>query len=166
MFYDEDGYYETAQVCLNGHVITGGMESNPETTQKFCSQCGQSTISNCPHCKTPIRGFYIVPDVHFPYQYLPPNFCHECGKSLPWTEARLTAAKELIEDFEDLSSDEKSLLKGSLDDIVSETPKTSVSTTRFKKIIGKSGKELAGGLKTILVDVATEAAKKVLWPSP
>jgi hypothetical protein len=47
---------------------------------------------------------------------------------------------------------------------VRDTPKTTVAATRFKKLVLKGGKELAGGFRDILVDIASETAKKILWP--
>lgn len=33
-------WFDTAQVCLNGHIINRQAESNPEANSKFCKQCG------------------------------------------------------------------------------------------------------------------------------
>jgi hypothetical protein len=52
---DREGY-DTAQVCLSGHVITNSAEDYPHHRQDFCSDCGQRTIMACEHCQTPIRG--------------------------------------------------------------------------------------------------------------
>ncbi len=38
------GYYDTSQVCLNGHVVTDTLSRSPELGQKFCRDCGQPTI--------------------------------------------------------------------------------------------------------------------------
>ena len=35
------GYYHTAQICLNGHVITDSYDKNPEFRQNYCDKCGQ-----------------------------------------------------------------------------------------------------------------------------
>lgn len=36
--------YLTAQVCLNGHMVTSAVEHNPELMQDYCSKCGAKTI--------------------------------------------------------------------------------------------------------------------------
>lgn len=59
---------------------------------------------------------------------------------------------------------ERELLKQSLDDLVRDTAKTQVAALRFKKLVGKAGNVVAGGLRDILVDIASETAKKILFP--
>jgi len=93
-----------------------------------------------------------------------PSFCPDCGKPYPWTEAKLKAAQELSDELDNLSSEERNLLKKSLDDIVRDTPQTTVAATRFKKLVAKAGKVAADGFRDILVDVLSEAAKKIIWP--
>ena len=39
--------YEVAQICMNGHVITPFLKTNPIHSQKYCSQCGALTITTC-----------------------------------------------------------------------------------------------------------------------
>ena len=45
------GYYDIAQICLNGHVITEKARGAPEFAQKFCKKCGESTITECQSCR-------------------------------------------------------------------------------------------------------------------
>jgi len=56
-----DSWYDTAQICMNGHVINSMSKSHPEHNKKFCDKCGAPTINNCPKCNTPIRGHYHAP---------------------------------------------------------------------------------------------------------
>ena len=159
----ENGY-DVAQICLNGHVINSSSASSPLHNKKFCDKCGAQTITHCQYCDKSIQGYY-----HSPYiiigSYNKPNFCHECGKPYPWTEAKLSAAKELSDEFENLSPHERETLKKSLDDIIIDTPHTPVATTRFKKLMAKAGKVAADSLKEIIIDVASEATKKAIWGS-
>ena len=94
-----------------------------------------------------------------------PAFCSSCGKPYPWTEAKLKAAKELSDEIEDIDTEEREILKKSLDDIIRDTPQTPVAATRFKNIISKVGKPIAGAIRDIVVDIASEAAKKIIWPT-
>jgi len=158
-------WYDTAQICTNGHIITDTFITNPEESQKYCNKCGAPTITNCQNCKSPIRGFYHISGVIYSSDLKLPSFCHECGKPYLWTEARLKAAKDLSDEIENLTPEERETLKKSLDDIVRDTPQTTVASTRFKKIAAKAGAVAASALKDILVDIASEAAKKVIWPS-
>lgn len=157
------GYYRTAQICLNGHIITRALSSN---SQKFCSQCGSETITNCPHCSSILRGRYDVPGVlDLTTDESPaPSYCYNCGKPYPWTESALEAARLLILEDENLTDDEKNKFSDSLPDMLVEspTPKTQLAIVRFKKYLGKAAVYTAEGIRDIFVDVASEAIKKSL----
>ena len=93
-----------------------------------------------------------------------PAHCSECGMAFPWTSARLAAAKESAGEVEGLSEDERETLKNSLDDLTADSPKTEVAASRVKALIAKSGKVAADTFSKILVTVATEYAKKIIFP--
>lgn len=106
-------YYDTAQICLNGHAVTDSVRQAPERTQKSCDECGASTITQCPSCQAPVRGAYVVPGVvALGFRYTPPAHCHNCGAPYPWTAAALEAARELI-DLSDEDTVHMKPLKGS-----------------------------------------------------
>src|ERR1039457_640129 len=88
----------------------------------------------------------------------------ECGMAFPWTSARLAAAKESGGAVEGLWEDERDTLKNSLDDLTADSPKTEVAASRVKELIAKSGKVAADTFSKILVTVATEYAKKIIFP--
>lgn len=158
----ENEGYDVAQVCLNGHVITSMLRMKPERGKGFCDKCGKETISRCPNCNQLIQGSYFGGAIHVAF-YKPPNYCYKCGKPFPWTEAKLKAAKELVDELTNLTPTEQEQLKKSLDDIVQDTPQTPVATTRFKRLVAKGGQVAANALRDILVDIASEAAKKAIW---
>jgi len=160
-------YYEAAQICMNGHVITSLLGMDPTRSQKYCSQCGALTITTCPKCNNQIRGSYYDPAWGQDYEgsYKKPGFCHNCGTAYPWMDSKLKAARDLSDELDNLTQDERDLLKKSLDDIVRDTPQTTVSALRFKKLATKASSIAASALKDILVDIASEAAKKVIWPT-
>jgi hypothetical protein len=66
--------------------------------------------------------------------------------------------------LDELTDAEKILLQASIDDLVADTPRTSVALVRFKKLMPKLGRQAAESLKSILVNVVTEAVKKQAWP--
>lgn len=158
-----DSYYDTAQICFNGHVINSMAASHPQSNQKFCSQCGIQTITACQSCSTAIRGCYHVPGVIGLFRYSKPQYCFQCGTAFPWTTASLAAASDLVDDLDTLTSDEKQQLKDSLPDLIRETPKTPVAEGRFKRIMKKVGAEAAGGIRAVLIDVVSEAVKKSIF---
>jgi hypothetical protein len=51
-------------------------------------------------------------------------YCYSCGSPLPWTRAGIDALEEFINFEDNLSKDEKEKLKKSIDDIVTETPRS------------------------------------------
>lgn len=158
-----DSYYDTAQICLNGHVINTMATSSPQSNQKHCAACGAQTITACPDCNSSIRGYYHVPGVIGFFDYNKPSYCYNCGKPYPWTVASLEAARELADELEKLSAEERQQLKDSFPDLVKNTPKTVVAETRFKKLMKKAGAEGYDGMKSILIDVVSEAVKKSVF---
>ena len=160
--FDRDtSWYDTAQICLNGHVINSMMKSSPETSKKFCLSCGASTISECRHCNSPIKGYHHVPGViGFPSNHAP-RFCDNCGSPYPWTSGRIQAAQELVDEL-GISPDDSAALKEAVVDIVTDTPRTTAAALRFKRIAGQAGSlEI---LRDILGEAASATAKKIIWP--
>ena len=106
------------------------------------------------------------------YTDLPlPSFCPDCGKPYPWTEAKLKAAKELVDELDNLSPQEREMMKKSLDDIIvmEDTPQTPVAATQFKRLgtkAAKTGKAIVKAtvkeLWKLVVDIASETAKKII----
>jgi hypothetical protein len=161
-------WYDIAQVCLNGHSINSRTVSNPEHNKDFCIQCGSETITTCQQCGVPIKGYYHLHrgmrlwSTHGDH-FSRPSFCEGCGRPFPWTEEALKAAQDLADEVGSLSREEKELLRKSLNDIVRDTPQTAVASARFKRLAAKGGKEAAEGFKQILISIATETAKKMIW---
>jgi hypothetical protein len=156
------GFYDTAQICLNGHVVTGSSVSLPQFKKNFCDKCGAKTIDACPKCKAPIKGNYDAPGISIaPYSV--PRFCDACGQPYPWTEARIKAAQDLSDELDKLTPEDKETLKKSIDDIIRDTLQTQVAATRFKKLVAKAGADAATALRQILMDIASETAKKAIW---
>jgi hypothetical protein len=162
---EDRSYYDVAQICLNGHLITSHAETFPDGQRKFCANCGESTTKKCLACSANIRGYYHVPGViSLVDSYAVPAFCADCGKAYAWTERRLQAAKDLTAELDGLDGQEKAILSNSLEDLVRDTPQTTVAATRFKNLASKAGRTGAESLKTIMVDIVSEAAKKLIWP--
>jgi len=157
---DLAGYYDTAQVCRNGHVITSHYNNCPSHRQEFCDQCGESTLTKCENCGTGIRGNYDVHGVATASPYVTPSFCHACGRAYPWTTQKLQVAKELVDELESLDQAEKQALKQSLDDLVRDTPKTEPAFYRFKKLMRKVDRESFEAVKAVVIDLASESVKQ------
>ncbi len=159
--------YHTAQICINGHIITDSIQVDPIPGQEYCEKCGEQLITTCPNCHSELRGRRLIPDLmsaRIVHLHKPPSFCFKCGKPYPWIESKLEAAKELTETLEDISDEEKEILIKSIDEIIVDTPKTEVAAINFKKIVSKVGKPIADSFKNILISTVSETAKKLLWP--
>jgi hypothetical protein len=153
--------YLSAEVCARGHLTTGQLEYEPERAAKFCSRCGAETIRACLGCNAPIRGAYervgSVINVR-----VPPNHCHNCGTAFPWTAAKIAAAKEYAAELQGLDDAEKSRLASAIDDLTVDGPRTELAVNRFKTLMSKAGQAMGSGLYKLVLDVATEAAKKAI----
>ena len=154
-----DSGYDTAQVCINGHAINDSMRLTPECNEKFCATCGGETITACQHCDSPIRGHLRG---SLAYGYTPPKYCRECGKAFPWTAIALQTARMYADELSELSPEERQLLKGSLDDLVRDTPATPVAAIRFKKLLRKAGSDATEAMRKLVIDIVSETAKKAI----
>src|SRR2546426_7918430 len=103
--------YDVAQICRNGHVINDLSASQPEHNSPRCAKCGAETITACPKCETKIRGYYHVLNVVCLLGPGPaPAFCPQCDTEYPWTDARLSDAREYVRELGRLSENEKGIL--------------------------------------------------------
>lgn len=128
--------YLTAQVCLNGHIITSATEDEPENMCVRCPDCGEKTITACPSCNTPLRGKHH--DEKVVICGPPPTKdaqCPNCGKPLPWTERTIQKTALIIQEDEMLPKQLKTLFIQSLPDIIVETPGTNLAIVRMKKCL-------------------------------
>ena len=167
IFDDDDDIpegYDIAQICLFGHMVNNSAHDFPEHNKDFCTICGKKTIAQCPTCGMEIRGNLRNSGILMGEIYVP-DFCHGCGRPYPWTQARLEAARELAIELDTISDEEKTILAGSIEDLVREGPKTTLAATRFKKIVTKAGSVAAESFKEILINVVSETAKKIIYPN-
>jgi hypothetical protein len=114
-----------------------------------------------------VKGDHKAPGVvvvGFPY--FVPSFCDGCGRPYPWTEAKLQTARDLADELDELSPEDRERLKGSLEDLICNTSRTTVAATIFKKATAKVGAEGGAALKKIVTDIACEVAKRLLFPTP
>ena len=145
--------YERVRAGRSFHSIVALAErarwESQQPRQPYCSTCGAPTLDACDHCKASIpKGNR-------------PAYCGQCGKPFPWTETAVKAAKEYADEL-NLSSEETTALKATLDDLASDSPRTELAAHRFKKFVQKLGPVAGDVLKTIAVNFVTEAAKKAL----
>jgi hypothetical protein len=157
------GYYDTAQICKNGHVITAYYEKYPDGRKAFCEKCGAAAITQCEGCRGTIRAKYHSDIPMSPGSYSTPSFCPSCGRPYPWTVLKMEAAKELIEEMEGLEVGERRLLGQSLDELATDSPKAEVAGLRFKRIMKKVSKESYAAMKTVVTNILSESIKKTLF---
>ncbi|WIR73750.1 DUF2321 domain-containing protein [Lactiplantibacillus plantarum] len=152
-------------VCLNGHQRTASFTWGT-SPNGFCKECGDKLISKCPKCDFPIVGNYDPSGEGIVVLGLSttsvPKYCQNCGNPYPWTESAIKSAQDLIS-YSELSSDEVKDFQESIPDLLSDTPKTKLASTKFKIYAAKAGTVVAQGLRDILVDVASETVKKSIW---
>jgi len=152
--------YYTAQVCLNGHVITASLEARPELAKKFCAKCGERTMTECRECGAPLQGeLRVLPEytAHHPYQA--PFYCHNCGTAFPWTQRKLAAITIAVQ-ASDLTAEEQGELQDAAEHILKRTPEADGAAQRVKLLLAKAGAGLGQAVRNILVEVASEAVKK------
>jgi hypothetical protein len=160
VYQRDEPVYDVALVCINGHTINSTSLDSPERNAQYCKHCGEKTINACPGCNVEIRGYLHNTGVHG-IPWYPPAHCHACGKAFPWTERKVAALAEAIDEADELSADDKAKLKESIPDLVVETPKSNTAAARLKSAISKAGK--TGG--KLIYDVAIKVAADVVTKS-
>jgi hypothetical protein len=147
---------EPAQICHKGHIVNQAARFDAAANRKFCPKCGSETLLACPVCNAGITSS----DTN-PYRpFVIPSYCPDCGKPFPWVESAVAAAEEFADKLDALDAAEKADLKATVPDLISNTPRTPLAVSRFKKAISKIGPSAASSLTQILVSVLTEEAKK------
>ncbi|VDG24198.1 hypothetical protein [Lactobacillus plantarum] [Lactiplantibacillus mudanjiangensis] len=63
----------------------------------------------------------------------------------------------------DLNQNDKEDFKETIPNILTDTPKTKVATTKFTVYAKKISSSLGSAIHDILVDVVSEAVKKAIW---
>lgn len=81
------GYFDTMQVCQQGHLITDTYKRYPQFRKNHCPQCGSATIHRCPNCNNEIKGEYHVENFIdlSGRKTAVPKICEFCGSSFPWS---------------------------------------------------------------------------------
>jgi len=95
--------------------------------------------------------------------YDAPSYCHKCGQPFPWTASRLRAARDLADELENLTDEERESLKNSLTELTRETPETRLAETRFKRIMRKVGADGYDAMRAILTEIVSETVRKTLF---
>ena len=166
--------WDVALVCTNGHLINDRSRGNPSLNATACSICGAHAISACLGCREPIPGYLYQAHDRPELSGVPsgrplgriPQYCHACGRPLPWTERTMSAARALIRELAVLEPFERDQLRRSIDDITRETPQTSVAVLRIRRVLERIGGEHAEALRELLVSVASESVKQRLLDRP
>ena len=154
--------YRNATICKNGHIVSYSQAK----VEKYCSKCGAITYSSCPKCGARIRGVYENPNVIYigSLDYELPHYCYQCSKPYPWTQQILDNAVELLALDPNLDDESKELIKTAIPGLLVDSPSTPVAVAQYKAGIKKAADFIGNALRQVLVDVVSEAAKKVLFP--
>jgi hypothetical protein len=84
MHLDLQSGCDVMQVCLNGHVITERLTSDPESGRTHCDRCGAATLDHCLTCGNKLPGVLPVPGLIPVGSWRAPRYCATCGAACPW----------------------------------------------------------------------------------
>lgn len=152
-----DAHYYAAQICLLGHVHNVEGKTEFKRNER-CPQCGNPCIDSCQNCKAPIRGR----DLHFLHEYQRPSFCYNCGRPYPWMKDRLDTARELLNQDDKLSLEEREKLWGLLQHVMSD-PKSDLAPAK-KKLFELGLGKAAAATKDVLLDFVAKYAAEMSKP--
>jgi hypothetical protein len=74
----------------------------------------------------------------------------------------LDSLHELAQEADMLTPEEQALLSRSFDDLLRAGVSTEVAAVRVKRFLPRVGTELGGAMKSILINVVTDAVKRQL----
>lgn len=161
--------YETAQICEDGHVITIHAKGEPATRRESCPKCGKPTFTACPSCGAFIPGcehdYYTIKtncDTDHVVSlfdcctksYEVPKYCHGCGKPYPWLAGYIDEFNLLLEDIDNISDEQKEILKKSFPNLLSDNVHYASSALEFAPLLNK----LHGVAGELLRDLLKKAA--------
>ena len=153
-----------AQICMNGHITARNIQTSPLFMRKYCEQCGEPTITACPHCQVPIRGEYQNGFIVLGIPELPAQlYCHNCGHPYPWTERRVQAIKDLIDGLAELTPADRKKLRSSFGDLLADTSRTELAATSWKLILGKLAPPTYEAVKALAFEVITPVARSLIF---
>ncbi len=153
--------YDIAQICKNGHVVSPGIQSSGDRdTETFCSRCGAETTTTCA-CGESIRGKVWSVRVIVPIIAPPIAVAAATGFRGPYRRSK--PAQEFAAEME-LDEMDRTALPDIIENLVKDNAKTPTAVARQKRVFQKSSPSFADGMRTILVNVITEGAKKMIWP--
>lgn len=152
------GQYDNALICENGHIINSMANQFPEDNKKYCDKCGKVALTKCDKCGTLFKG-NIMGNI-----YELPSFCENCGSVFPWTQLKIETAIELALSSDLIDDNDRGIIKNAVPEIVRDTPRTMLESTKFKKILFKIGNGTGTMIKETLAAIISETAKKIIWP--
>lgn len=156
-----DNWFDTMQVCNNGHKITEYLVSYPNYGQPFCSTCGAKTIAECPACNRPIPGHHHIPGILALDKKAVPKYCIGCGAPYPWQGAAIENLSEVLR-HHGVTEQDLQKVNAALPDIVHDTPKTESASLKLMSVLKTLGKSAYDISIKVVTDVASETAKKTM----
>ncbi len=159
-----EGTYDTALICLSGHIVNEAVRRHPEDSREFCARCGLKTISQCPQCKIEIPGVFDDGWGSSHGLWEAPRHCTGCGKPFPWTAETVRCAVELSVDPGGLGEQEAEQLRESLVDLIQDGPRTPLAIERVKRAMAKVGVKAAGAVERVMTNVISETVSRSIWP--
>lgn len=151
-----DGEHCDAQICLRGHVVH--CDGTPFRSEAYCTKCGARCIDECPQCQEPIHGmstYGVAP-------YSKPHFCHKCGHAYPWMEERLRTARELLENDDKLSPEDRENVWKDLGYVMSD-PRSDLSPAK-RKLIEVRLEHASKYVREFVLDLTAKIAAEMLKP--
>lgn len=157
------GSYDIAQICLKGHLVTSNAGSHPEHKETYCSKCGQSTIMQCQHCNTSIRGAYNVPGVIcVGSSFTIPAYCHSCGEPYPWTNATIREFEEIIDMADEIDDVDRAILKEKFPSLLIESTGSTAAALKLSKILKYAEFTTIQALKSAFASKLADSALELL----
>lgn len=159
--WGENPRYDQAIVCANGHIINSLVTARPEDNTRYCKECGEIGLTKCKSREKPLRRGYLG-ECGACSLSRAPNCCTECGKPHVWTRRKADAMRELLRELGEIPTDLTDKLDASIDDLLTETPRTPTATLLLKAAITMVTGAGRKALAKLSSDILHESAKKLI----
>lgn len=155
-------YYDSALICLNGHIVNDSTNECKEKNSNYCTLCGEDTISVCDKCKAIIRGTLFTNERPFESIETAPNFCFQCGNPFPWLVKKIETALEIVIQSPGNENINREELKNDLLELTKDTPSTSLAALKINKVKKNIAENTLKIFNNLLVEIVSETAKKII----
>lgn len=91
-----------------------------------------------------------------------PQYCVHCGYALPWTQDALDQANQLFDAIDELTSEQRQVLKECLPDLLRDAPATPLAAVKTGKLLSRVEPHFREAFKQIAYTLIAAKTQEIL----